>query len=922
MDTSQLGREALQRRQQALEQQVLAQQRELQQQQQSVQHQLHNLQQAVAAGAGSQQSTTVAANSLVSAEQMMVLLSQLQASFQHVATSATAPPAREPQPPTLPKYNGDPDGFAAWAFTARQLTSHLQSMPRVYAAWAAALVDGALTKYYAHYATLEFDASTLRSLGELIDHFAAAFCPPETATAREHRFLAKVRFVAGKAGALTTYIKTFEQEVARHAYPPLDEANKIRYFLTGLLPGCPFLLNMIERHNTPFTTTHALLLFVRGFTALIDGNGSVPFHAIPPTSALPPGMAPMEVNNIGKETRKCFQCGMPGHIKRDCRRAGQGSGGMGRGMGMRGRGKGQGQWQRRGRGQSRSAYAAEEEGKEMEEYEEEDAEDRSGQGRNGKIGGGIKRAAAMPYSYAPKEEEKTGKEEGVVSCGVVISTSAKGLPTFSARVHTKNNKELVVKVLIDSGASRNMVSQTLARQLPNLVKTGAGKTTIFRFANGTLFESAEVCREVALQLPTENNILRVGDLLVCQLAAFDIILGREWLHNNNPDIDWTTGKVDLRDGTTVSTGHDQGNTRTEVKSDEGEKEQHRGQAVGEMSKKVVVVEVVSATCIQRTMRKPGMVEEVILLVPKATEAECNTTADGASPTTTTTTTTPTTTPTSTYERISQLIAAHADLFEDPNSLPPSRPGHDHTIETENGAKPPFRHPFRLSSEEKEELRKQLEQLVEREHIRPSKSPYGAPVLFVRKKDGTLRLCIDYRALNKQTIRDRYPLPHIEALLDDLHGATVFSKLDLRSGYHQVRVEEEDVFKTAFTTHMGSFEWRVLPMGLTNAPATFQRLMNSVLGSGPFLKFCRIYLDDVIIFSKTVAEHEQHLRAVMKELRKHQLRLHPGKCVFGVHEVHFLGHHIAPGQVSMEVDKVGAIKEWPFPQSRKQLQSFL
>ena len=329
---------------------------------------------------------------------------------------------------------------------------------------------------------------------------------------------------------------------------------------------------------------------------------------------------------------------------------------------------------------------------------------------------------------------------------------------------------------------------------------------------------------------------------------------------------------------------------------------------GKTTRAATMVEIASATSVQRLLRKPGMVEDVLLLVPK--QHDCN--AVASSPTL----------PTSAHARITQLISDNAELFTEPSTLPPSRAQHDHTIEMEPGSKPPFRHPFRLSGEEKEELRKQLEQLLERDHIRPSKSPYGAPVLFVRKKDGSLRLCIDYRALNKQTVRDRYPLPHIEALLEDLQGATIFSKLDLRSGYHQVRVAETDVFKTAFTTHMGSFEWRVLPMGLTNAPATFQRLMNAVLGSGPFLKFCRIYLDDIIIFSKSVEEHEQHVQAVLRELRKNNLRLHPDKCLFGVREVHFLGHHISPGKISMESDKVAAILDWPFPQSRKQLQSFL
>jgi hypothetical protein len=236
------------------------------------------------------------------------------------------------------------------------------------------------------------------------------------------------------------------------------------------------------------------------------------------------------------------------------------------------------------------------------------------------------------------------------------------------------------------------------------------------------------------------------------------------------------------------------------------------------------------------------------------------------------------------------------------------------------AHPPFRNLLRLSHEESVELTKQLEALLSKDLIRPSSSPYGAPVLFARKKDGTLRLCIDYRLLNKITVRDRYPLPDIAELLDRLAGAKMFSKLDLRSGYHQVRMAERDVEKTAFTTHLGAFEWLVMPMGLTNAPATFQRLMNDVLR--PFHAFARVYLDDIVIFSASAAEHEAHVKQVLDALRKNQLRLNPSKCVFHVTTINFLGHVVSPGRVSMEPDKVEAVRAWALPRTKKQLQSFL
>ena len=184
----------------------------------------------------------------------------------------------------------------------------------------------------------------------------------------------------------------------------------------------------------------------------------------------------------------------------------------------------------------------------------------------------------------------------------------------------------------------------------------------------------------------------------------------------------------------------------------------------------------------------------------------------------------------------------------------------------------------MSPKELEALREQLDELTASGYIRPSHSPFGAPVLFVKKKDGGLRLCVDYRALNKLTIKNRYPLPRIEDLLDQLHGAKIFSKIDLRSGYHQIRIHDNDISKTAFRTRYGHYEFMVLPFGLTNAPATFMTLMNDIFR--PLLDKCVIvYLDDILIFSKSPEEHERHLRQVLEILRQHQLYAKPSKCEF-------------------------------------------
>lgn len=216
---------------------------------------------------------------------------------------------------------------------------------------------------------------------------------------------------------------------------------------------------------------------------------------------------------------------------------------------------------------------------------------------------------------------------------------------------------------------------------------------------------------------------------------------------------------------------------------------------------------------------------------------------------------------------------------------PERP-YKHAIELEPGTKPFYKRSYRLSVAERAALDATLQELLRKGLIRPSKSPYGSPVLFAPKADGTLRFCVDYRMLNKVTIRDKYPLPLIDMLIDIMYGAQYFTTLDLLSGYWQFGIKEEDIFKTAFTTPYGHYEWIVLPMGLTNAPATFMRAMNDVF-SDLLEKFVVVYLDDILIFSKTLEDHEKHLDEVFKRLHDHDLIVKESKCNFCCTEVTFL-----------------------------------
>src|SRR4051812_36040025 len=248
--------------------------------------------------------------------------------------------------------------------------------------------------------------------------------------------------------------------------------------------------------------------------------------------------------------------------------------------------------------------------------------------------------------------------------------------------------------------------------------------------------------------------------------------------------------------------------------------------------------------------------------------------------------------------VRKVLSEFSDVIADelPHRLPPRREV-DHRIELLPESSPPSKPTYRMSPRELDELKKQLAELTDRGFIRPSKSPYGAPVLFVKKHDGTMRMCVDYRALNKITIKNKYPLPRIDELFDRLQGARCFSKLDLISGYHQLAIHEPDVEKTAFRTRYGHFEFLVLPFGLTNAPATFMHLMHQVLR--PLLDSCVIvFLDDILIYSKTPAEHRVHLRKVLELLRQNHLYAKKSKCMFFQTAVPFLGHVVSEAGVQM------------------------
>jgi transposase InsO family protein len=265
---------------------------------------------------------------------------------------------------------------------------------------------------------------------------------------------------------------------------------------------------------------------------------------------------------------------------------------------------------------------------------------------------------------------------------------------------------------------------------------------------------------------------------------------------------------------------------------------------------------------------------------------------------------------------------YADVFSEQEArhLPPHRP-YDHKIDLEDGATLPTGCVYNMSEVELKTLKDYIDEMLGKGFIRSSRSPVGAPVLFVKKKDGSLRLCVDYRALNKITRKNKYPIPLIGNLIDRLNGAKYFTKIDLRAGYNNIRIAPGDEWKTAFRTRYGSFEYLVMPFGLTNAPATFQSFMNDIFHDLSD-EFVVVYLDDILIYSNTLEEHRRHVRTVLQRLRRFNLHAKPEKCDFHVDSVEYLGVIVSPEGVKMDPSKINVIMNWPAPKTVKELQAFL
>ena len=418
---------------------------------------------------------------------------------------------------------------------------------------------------------------------------------------------------------------------------------------------------------------------------------------------------------------------------------------------------------------------------------------------------------------------------------------------------------LRARFLFDTGASSSFISQSFVKK-NNIFQHAMATPQPIQLAATNTILTAKRSVQITIELGKYKCQM---EAIVCEIKEYDIIIGMNWFRQEQPQIQWndprklTINKNTKKEATII-----------------GEVNEANTINVAKVDGKQSIMEI-SSLQLKRAIRRKDTELYLAFLQPKeTTEKETTSVLDEKSK------------ELQPSER--ELLQRYVNIFSEklPEGLPPSRPNIDHKIEFNSDVTtPPSRPPYRLSYAELKELRIQLDKLLETGKIRPSKSPYGAPVLFTKKKNGTLRMCVDYRALNKLTIKNNYPLPRIDDLFDRLQGMKVYSKLDFTAGYHQCRIAEDDIPKTAFRTRYGHYEWVVIPFGLCNAPATFQKLMHEAFWD--LLDKCVvIYLDDIIVFSKDREEHLRHLQQVFDIIKEHELYLQPAKCDFFVPRIEF------------------------------------
>ena len=468
--------------------------------------------------------------------------------------------------------------------------------------------------------------------------------------------------------------------------------------------------------------------------------------------------------------------------------------------------------------------------------------------------------------------------------------------------------------LIDSGAGSNFISSKLVKSNLNKFKPHSFDAKV-TMGDGKELKTSEVIRKARV---IWNNQTHLSDFIILPTSNFDVILGTPWLNQTGAIIDIRSQQVkcDQNDIITINRIKPELESNKNLISKNSDSNDSNISQISSNNSKSNLVKLnnlltdIHSYIINSLVLEDGESHVILNVVDITTEVEhqqpmkYRTFSDIENPI------------------ARKLVQQYSDIFvnELPSGLPPHR-SVEFGIELEPNSKPPSQAPYKMSGHELSELSKIIQELLEKKLIRPSESPYGAPVVLIRKKDGSYRLCLDYRKLNEITIKNAYGLPRIDEMFDRLAGAKIYTQLDCQSGYWQMRVKESDISKTAFRSRVGHYEWMVMPQGVTNGPATFSALMQNIF-SDIIDKYFISYLDDMLIYSKNQDQHIEHCKSVFNILRKHKIYCQLAKCKFFTNEVNFLGHVINQNGVQMQLDKIKSILNWSIPKTVKQLRGFL
>lgn len=443
--------------------------------------------------------------------------------------------------------------------------------------------------------------------------------------------------------------------------------------------------------------------------------------------------------------------------------------------------------------------------------------------------------------------------------------------------------QLPIRILVDTGSDLSFISKRVSDKLAEESRVFSVKPVTVRLTDGTKTQ-CDRARHIGLQI---GSFRAYSSLRELKWDAYDVILGMDWLNQHEAKWDISAAKLIVRNGRGVSHAL---TMRSDSFLDPDE----------------ASLSFIGYKAARKEMKRQSKENEAsatLYLIRQSPEGRASNLPEIRNPR---------------FQRIAQQFEA-CFREELPMEYPESR-SVKHEIDTGDSKPINIAH-YPLAKQHRDEQDRQVRQLLSKRLVRPSASPWGFPVLFVPKPDGTWRMCIDYRLLNNVTKKDGYPLPRIQDCLDTVAGARYLSKIDLTSGYWQIEMDKDSVAKTAFNTRSGKYEFLVMPFGLCNAPATFQRIMNDALREYLY-DFVVVYLDDIVVFSNSEEEHEKHLRIVFETLQKHQLYARPSKCLLGASELDFCGHIVGNGRIRPQPQKIEVIRDWPIPINVHEVRQFL